>query len=192
MGAAALGVAVLAVVVPRADLADPATLAGLVLLVVAVVGMLTASAVRRAAMLAVPAAAALVAVGVGASPTATLGRAGSADRLPAAGAPTGRGGPDPGATAGRGGSGRRRPRRPGADAGPRPVPRPSVSSVRPRTARPLARTRPGRGPAPPGARNRRAGRPPGVGRPPVAGRRATMAWCFAWRRTPRTWGATSP
>ena len=40
-GAAALGVAVLAVVVPRADLADPATLAGLVLLVVAVVGMLT-------------------------------------------------------------------------------------------------------------------------------------------------------
>jgi len=71
-GGAALGAAVLAVVAPRADPADPATLVGLVLLVVAVVAWLTAPSVRRAAALAVPAAAALVAVGVGTPTTATL------------------------------------------------------------------------------------------------------------------------
>ena len=70
--AAALGVAVLAVVLPRAEPADPATLAGLLLLVVALAAMLAVPGVRRAAALAVPAAAALVAVGVGRAPTATL------------------------------------------------------------------------------------------------------------------------
>jgi hypothetical protein len=71
-GAAALGVALLALVMPRASPADPATLAGLVLLVVAAVTMLTAPTSRCAAALAVPAASARVAVGVGRAPTATL------------------------------------------------------------------------------------------------------------------------
>ena len=72
VGAAALGVAALAVVAPRADPADAATATGLVLLTVAAVVVLNVPTVRRSALLAVPAAAALVAVGVGHSPTATV------------------------------------------------------------------------------------------------------------------------
>ena len=70
-GAAVLGVAVLSVVGPRADPAVP-TLAGLGLLVVAVLAVLTAPAARRSIGLAAPAAAALLVIGVGQSSTATL------------------------------------------------------------------------------------------------------------------------
>ncbi len=69
---AALGVALLVVVTPRSDLTDATTVTGVLLLLAAVVGMFAAPSLRRAAAIAVPAGAALVAVGVGRASTATL------------------------------------------------------------------------------------------------------------------------
>ncbi len=69
---AALGVARLVVVTPRSDLTDATTVTGVLLLLAAVVGMFAAPSLRRAAAIAVPAGAALVAVGVGRASTATL------------------------------------------------------------------------------------------------------------------------